>query len=144
MSVVLDAYAVIAALVGERARAEVEPLLSSGVVCAPNLTKVLDVCVRVHGNDEVTVRERIGWLLTGGLQVTALDTAMALAAGSLRAKHYRKRLCEVSQGDCHALALAQERRLPLATSDPHLARAARAEGVKIIGLPDSRGHRPAV
>jgi hypothetical protein len=76
MSVVLDAYAVIAALVGERARAEVEPLLSSGVVCAPNLTKVLDVCVRVHGNDEVTVRERIGWLLTGGLQVTALDTSI--------------------------------------------------------------------
>ncbi len=85
MSVVLDAYAVIAALVGERARAEVEPFLSSGVVCAPNLTEILDVCVRVHGNDEATVRERIGWLLTGGLQVAALDAALALAAGSLRA-----------------------------------------------------------
>lgn len=143
MSAVLDAYAVIAALVGERAGAEVQPLLSSGVVCGPNLTEVFDVCVRVHGNDESIVRERIGWLLTGGLQVTPLDTAMALAAGSLRAKHYRKRLCEVSQGDCHALALAQGRRLPLVTADPHLARAASAEGVKVVGLPDSRGHRPA-
>jgi PIN domain nuclease of toxin-antitoxin system len=42
MKVVLDAYAVIAALLGERARAEVQPLIKKGVMCAPNVAEVLD------------------------------------------------------------------------------------------------------
>jgi PIN domain nuclease of toxin-antitoxin system len=142
MKVVLDAYAVIAALVGERARAEVEPLLKDGLVCAPNLAEVLDVCVRVHGNEERSVRERVGWLVTGGLEIAPLESAMALNAGALHAKHYRRRHFEVSQGDCFALALAKHRTLALATADPDLAAAARAEGVKVIGLPDSNGKRP--
>ena len=142
MKVILDAYAVIAALVGEKARSEVEPLIEDGMICAPNLAEVLDVCVRVHGNDELTVRERIGWLLTGGLEVTPLDPGLALAAGSLRARHYQRRRCEISQGDCYALALAQRRRLALATADPDLARTARAERVDVVALPDSRGKRP--
>ena len=142
MNIVLDAYAVIAALVGERACAEVEPLLEDGVVCAPNLAEVLDVCVRVHANDERIVRERVGWLLSGGLEVAALESAVALDAGALRAKHYRRRHCEVSQGDCFALALAKHRGLALATADPDLAAIARAEDVELISLPDSRGKRP--
>ena len=142
MKAVLDAYAVIAALVGEKARSEVEPLIEDGMICAPNLAEVLDVCVRVHGNGEPIVRERIGWLITGGLAVTPLDAGLALTAGSLRSRHYQRRRCEISQGDCYALALAQQRRLALATADPDLARAARIEGVDVMALPDSRGKRP--
>lgn len=142
MTVVLDAYAVIAALVGERARADVEPLLGQGVVCAPNLAEVVDVCIRVHANDERVVRERVGWLLSGGLEIAALESAVALNAGALRARHYRRRHCEVSQGDCFALALAAHRGLALATADPDLAAVARAEGVELIRLPDSHGKRP--
>jgi len=142
MKVVLDAYAVIAALVGERARAEVQPLLKTGVICAPNLAEVLDVCVRVHDNDESVVRERVGWLVSGGLEVAALEAAVALNAGALRAQHYRRRHCEVSHGDCFALALAKHRGLALATADPDLAAVARAEGVELVRLPDSRGRRP--
>lgn len=142
MKAILDAYALIAALVGERARVEVEPLLSHGVVCAANLAEVLDVCLRVHANAEPVVRERTGWLLSGGLEVAALDAAVALDAGALRAKHYRRRHCEVSQGDCLALALARHRGLALATADPELAAAARSEGVAVVGLPDSNGRRP--
>lgn len=142
MTVVLDAYAVIAALLGERARAEVEPLLATGLLCAPNLAEVADVCVRVHGNRDDETRERIRWLVTGGLEVVDLTERAALTAGSLRARHYRKRTCEVSLGDCYALALAQEKGVPLATADPHLAAAASAEGVKVVALPDSRGRRP--
>jgi PIN domain nuclease of toxin-antitoxin system len=127
MTVVLDAYAVIAALVGERARAEVEPLLKDGVICAPNLAEVLDVCVRVHANAEPVVRERVGWLINGGLDVAVLELAVALDAGALRAKHYHRRHCPISQGDCFALALAKRRVLALATADPALAAAARAE-----------------
>ena len=142
MKVVLDAYAVIAALVGERARTEVEPLLKSSVVCAPNLAEVLDVCMRVHANEERLVRERVGWLVSGGLEVAALEPAVALDAGALRAKHYRRRRCEVSQGDCFAIALAKYRGLALATADPDLAAVARAEDVEIVSLPDSHGRRP--
>ena len=142
MKAVLDAYAVIAALVGERARVEAEPLMKVGVMSAANLAEVLDVCVRVHGNDEAAVRERIGWLMTGGVEVAAVDADLALAAGSLRARHYKRRQCELSQGDCHALVLAQRRKLALATADPDLAGAARAEGVQVLALPDSRGKRP--
>ena len=142
MTAVLDAYALIAALVGERARVEVEPLLPTGVVCAPNLAEVLDVCVRVHGNAERIVRERVGWLITGGLEVAVLGAAVALDAGGLRARHYRRRHCEISQGDCYALALAKTRTLALATADPDLAAVARAERVELVGLPDSRRKRP--
>ena len=142
MKVVLDAYAIIAALVGERARAEVEPLLKDGVVCAPNLAEVLDVCVRVHANDEMMVREHVGWLVSGGLEIAALESSVALNAGALRAKHYRRRHCELSQGDCFALAFAKHRGLALATADPDLAAATRVEGVDLVSLPDSRGRRP--
>jgi PIN domain nuclease of toxin-antitoxin system len=139
---VLDAYAVIAALVGERARAEVEPLIGGGMLAAPNAAEVLDVCVRVHGNEEDAVRERLGWLIAGGLDVPSLDTRVALAAGALRARYYRRRQCEVSLGDCCALALAQDRQAALATSDPALASVARLAGVDVIALPDSHGRRP--
>jgi PIN domain nuclease of toxin-antitoxin system len=139
---VLDAYAVIAALLGERAAATVQPLLADGVISSANLAEVVDVCMRIHRNPERDVRERLGWLVSGGLMVAPLEPAQALAAGALRARHYRRRLCEVSLGDCLALALAQQRRVPLATSDPHLAEAARDEHVEVIALPDSRGKRP--
>jgi rRNA-processing protein FCF1 len=102
----------------------------------------VDVCVRVHGNEEHTVRERVGWVITGGLEVASLDSGLALAAGSLRARRYRKRHCEISHGDCFALLLASQRRLPLATADADLAAVARSEGVEVIALPDSRGKRP--
>ena len=142
MSVILDAYAVVAALIGEPARREVEPHLPTSAICAANLGEVVDVCVRVHGNDETSVRDRLDWLIAGGLEVVPLDVVLAIAAGALRARRYRKRDCEISMGDCMAAAPAGSRREPLATSDPHLARTAWAEGIQVLALPDSRGRRP--
>ena len=142
MTVVLDAYAVIAALLGERARADVEPLLADGVVSAPNVAEILDVCIRVHANNERVVRERLDWLAGGGLEMLPLGAELAREAGVLRAKYYKRRHCEVSLGDCVALALAKQRQAPLATSDPDLASAAREERVEVLALPDSSGKRP--
>jgi PIN domain nuclease of toxin-antitoxin system len=142
MTVVLDAYAVIAALTGERAASKVQPLVATGLVCAPNVAEVVDVCVRVHANEVRTVCERIGWLISGGLEVVALDAELAMTAGSLRARYYRRRRCEISHGDCCALALAEHRQIPLVTADPDLAAVARADGVQIVALPDLRGRRP--
>jgi PIN domain nuclease of toxin-antitoxin system len=73
MTVVLDAYAIVAALTGERARANVEPLIAGGALSAANAAEVVDVCVRAHGNDERTVRERLGWLESGGLDIVPLE-----------------------------------------------------------------------
>jgi PIN domain nuclease of toxin-antitoxin system len=142
VSLVLDAYAVIAALVGESARREVEPKLATASICAANLSEVVDVCVRVHGNEDTMVRDRIDWLIAGGLEVVPLDLTLAIAAGALRARRYRKRECEISISDCMAAVLAAARRQPLATSDPHLAKAAWGEGIQVLPLPDSRGRRP--
>ena len=142
MSVVLDAYAVVAALVGERARDAVEAHLPTAAISAANLAEVADVCIRVHGNEPATVRERLDWLIAGGLEVVSVDFGLAIAAGTLRARRYHKNTCEVSLGDCMAAVLAAMRRAPLATADPHLAHAAWAEGIDILGLPDSRGRRP--
>jgi PIN domain nuclease of toxin-antitoxin system len=143
MTAVLDAYAVVAALVGERALVDVEPLIPEGILSAVNAAEILDVCVRVHGNEEPAVRERIEWLVAGGLELTPVEPDLALAAGALRARHYRRRHCEISLGDCFALALAKQRKLPLATADPDLAAVARAEHVEVFALPDSRGRRPS-
>ena len=71
-----------------------------------------------------------------------LEAELARVAGVLRARHYRRHHCEVSLGDCFALALAKQRQAPLATSDPDLASVAREESVEVLGLPDSRGKRP--
>ena len=142
MSVVLDAYAVVAALVGEPAGRVVEPHLPGSSISAANLSEVIDVCVRVHGNAEDAVRERVDWLVAGGLEVVPLDVEVAIAAGALRARRYRRRECEISMGDCMAAALAASRGQPLATADPHLAKASWAEGLQVLPLPDSRGQRP--
>jgi len=140
--IILDAYAVIAALIGEGARTAVQPLIPTGLVSAPNVAEIVDVCVRVHANEERVVRERIRWLIAGGLEIVPLEADLALAAGALRARHYRRRHREISQGDCFALALAIQRQARLATADPDLASVARVEDVEVLGLPDSRGRRP--
>jgi predicted nucleic acid-binding protein len=111
-------------------------------MCAANISEVMDVCVRVHGNAQSAVREKIEWLTAGGLEVVPLDLSLALAAGALRAGRYRKGECEISLGDSMAAALAAARRQPLVTSDPDLARACWAEGIEVLPLPDSRGRRP--
>lgn len=93
-------------------------MLREGVVGVANLAEVVDVCVQVRGNEERIVRERLTWLLSGGLEIAVLEAGAVLDAGALRARHYRHRRCEISHGDCFALALAKHRRLPLATADP--------------------------
>lgn len=63
-------------------------------------------------------------------------------AGDLRAVHYHRERSAVSLADCLALATAESVGEALATPDPALAAMARAEGIEVIPLPDSRGHRP--
>jgi len=145
---ILDAQAVVAALVGEPAAGEVEGLLrgSDGPprMCAANVAEIIDVLVRFRSQGIELVEERLDWLIAGGLQVTAVDDDIARRAGAIRARYYHARECPISLADCLALATALALDDVLATSDPHLLDTASAEGCRVRVLPDSRGVKHAV
>jgi PIN domain nuclease of toxin-antitoxin system len=143
---VLDATAVIAALLGEPARSEVESLLRqtdpAPKLSSVNLAEVLDKVVRIRGLTFDDVLERLYWLGAGGLETVDGDLEIAGTAGFLRGRHYDPRERAVSLADCFALATASVLEEPLATSDPALCAIARYEEIEIVPLPDSTGRRP--
>ena len=143
---VLDAFAVIAALLDEPARVEVEQLLRERErppkLNAVQLAEIVDQLVRVRGLPFEDVLDRLMWLAAGGLEIVDIDLEVGALAGFLRATHYHRRESDLSNADCHALATALVLEDSIATSDPALAATARYEGVAVIALPDSNGTRP--
>jgi uncharacterized protein with PIN domain len=141
----LDAYALVA-LVGDEASAEeVEAILRQGDarVVVVNLAEAVDVSQRVHGISASGVREALEpLLLTRVLSVAASDEGKAWLAAELRVKHFDKKTKALSMADCFLLAHALTDGGPIATADPPLAQAARAEAVDVVALPDSAGNRP--
>lgn len=143
---VLDASALVSFLVSEPGRPEVESLLRVSepppAMSAVNLAEVVDVLVRLRHVSFDDLLERLTWLSVGGLEIVAADIEIGATAGFLRARHYHRMQRCVSIADCHALATALVLEHPLATSDPHLAAAARDEDVAVVPLPGSTGRRP--
>lgn len=141
---VLDAYAVIAALMDEPAQPAMEPLLREGApkLSAVNLAEVLDHVVRVRGQSFDDVTERLYWLGAGGLEIVDTRLEIAAGAGYFRARHYHHRDRDLSMADCFALATASVLEEPLATADPVIAAVASYEDIELIPLPDSAGRRP--
>ena len=140
----IDAYGLVALIADEAAADEVEALLRAGDcrVVAVNLAEAIDICQRVHGIDTEDVRAAVDPLiLSGTLAVLTSDDTVAWLAAELRVKHYKKK-CPLSMADCFLFAHAVAGDGALATSDPDLAKAAKAEGVTVIGLPDRKGSRP--
>jgi ribonuclease VapC len=143
--VVLDAYALIAFLRGEEGGAEVVGLLRRTPppsISAANLAEVVDRLERVDGRHDAEVRNRLNLVIAGGMEVEPIWLTDARQAGSLRARHYDRQSANLSLADCFCLATAIKLEAAVATADPALARAARAEGVEVVPLPDSSGHRP--
>jgi PIN domain nuclease of toxin-antitoxin system len=140
---VLDAFALVALTLDEPAAAEVEAILRRGdcVVSAVNLAEALDQLGRVHGRTADELRAAFGPVLDEVLAVVAPDEAVAWRAAELRRRHYRRRASELSLADCVALASTRSTD-ELATADRPLARAARAEGIGLLALPDTAGRRP--
>jgi PIN domain nuclease of toxin-antitoxin system len=140
--------AVVAALTGERAQADVVQLLrgSQGPprIAAVNLGEVFDVMVRVKSWRRGRVDLALSWLTAGGLDVVSTNEQIARTAGDLRSRFYDRTACPVSLSDCVALATAQLLREPLATADTALAASAQLEGALLIPLPNSSGQRPPV
>jgi PIN domain nuclease of toxin-antitoxin system len=135
----------VAALAGEPAGQEVETILRrrpAPSISAVNLAEVNDTLVRVNGHEPDTVRDRLDWLIVGGLQVESAWVQAGRLAASLRAEHYHRTDMPLSLADCFCLATAMTLETDLATTDPHLAQIGRDLGVEIIPLPDSTGRRP--
>lgn len=146
MTLVLDAYATIAVIAGEVAAPVIQREMrrAGADVCmsAVNLAEVVDQLVRVAGAAPDSVGRSLQMLEVAGLTVVPVDAQVGLAAGELRAKHYRRGVVDVSLADCVAVATSVTLAAALATADPALAAVARREGVRVLGLPDSRGRTP--
>jgi PIN domain nuclease of toxin-antitoxin system len=143
---VLDAHALVAFLADETAAGAVEAILrdskDEAAIGAANIAEAIDVLVRVHGHPLDAVDERVGWLLVSPLTVIDADERIGRLAGRLRATHYDRKERPISLGDCLCLATALATGHRIATADSALAAVAHAEGVELIGLPDSGGRLP--
>ena len=142
---VLDASALIGALGNQPAKSEVEQILRRRPppsISAVNLGEVIDWLVRVDGQREQDVRDRIDWLVVGGLEIEPMWPFDARRAATLRARHYHRERRPLSLADCVCLATAVKLSTDLATTDPVLYGLAHELGVEVIGLPDSTGARP--
>jgi PIN domain nuclease of toxin-antitoxin system len=139
----LDAYALIAFAADEPAAAEVEPLLRGGdaAIVVTNLAEAVDVVERVHQVPAEVVEATVRPLIGAAVALRGLTEDDAWKAARLRARYYGPGSSELSLADCLLLAAARDGDR-VATADPPLARAAEAEGIEVLGLPDRSGRRP--
>ncbi len=136
MSVLLDAFALIALLADEPAADDVEALLRAGeaAITAVNLAEALDVLQRVQGMPSERVREVTMPLVGERMKLLPIDERIARDAADIRARRYHRTRAPLSLADCILLAATGESDT-LATADAPLIRAAEAENVQVRALP---------
>ena len=140
---VLDAYALVAFLLDEPAAKEVERLIRRGTTAIPvvNFAEALDVTQRVHGVPATDLRTVVQPLLGAPVRVLPHGESSAWRAADIRLRYYDRRTSPLSLADCLLLA-SVEPPDELATADPAIAAVARAEGTRLLPLPDSAGSLP--
>lgn len=138
--VVLDAAPLIAVLRNEpHADAVVAAIGNAPArISTVTLAEVGDVLERLHGWRPSAIAATFEGALGVAVDVVAPSVEVATRAGSLRARHYRRRANAVSLGDCFVLATA-ERGETVVTSDRGLARTARLEKIDVELVP----HKPS-
>ena len=140
---VLDAYALLAYLRNEPVAPLVgELLVGPTAVSAANLAEVVDILVRLHGQDEDDVNADLALLTFGGMEIAAVSDDHGVLAGLLRARHFDRHGAAVTLADCLAAATALLGDVELASSDPALIALMRDEGGLVYPLPDGRGLMP--
>ena len=132
----LDAYALIAFLVGGPATPQVRAILREGdaAVATANLVEVLDVSQRVHGLLIPRAVEILEPLLEGPLTAVPLDSAVARRAAEIRARHYHRSSRPISLADAVLIASAKQGDR-IATADPDVLAVANAEQLESVALP---------
>jgi uncharacterized protein with PIN domain len=136
---VLDAAPLIALLRDEPQADRLVGAVGAGPasVSTVTLAEIADVLERVHGWSAGAVAETVHGLLDVVVEYVAPTAEIAALAGSLRARHYRRRANAISLGDCFVLATASPNGT-IVTSDRALARAARAEGIGVLVVPGGK------
>jgi len=136
VSVLLDAFALIALLAEEAAADEVEALLRGGEVAitAVNLAEALDVLQRIQGIPRERLEELTMPLVGERMQLVPIDERIARDAADIRARRYHRTRAPVSLADCILLAATGESD-EFATADGPLIRVAEAEHVQVRTLP---------
>lgn len=136
MTVLLDAFALIALLGDEPAAGDVEALLRGGeaAVTAVNLAEALDVLQRGEGISRSRLDELIAPLISDRIRLIAIEYQIAAAAADIRARHYHRVRAPLSLADCLLLAAAGHGDT-VATADEPLITAAEAEGIEVKRLP---------
>ncbi len=132
MSVLLDAFALIALLVDEPAAEEVEAILRGGEAAMPaiNLADALDVVQRLHGVSRERLEKITAPLLSGSIALLPMDEQMARDAADIRARRYHRTRAPISLADCVLLAAAKSSDV-LATADAPLIAVAGHEEVRV-------------
>lgn len=134
--ILLDAYALVAFLVGGPAASHVRGILREGdaLVATANLAEALDVSDRVYGLRIERSMEVLEPLLEGPLGSISLDLPVAHRAAEIRARHYHRSTCPISLADAILIASAPPD-ARIATADPDVLSVARVEGIETLALP---------
>ncbi|MFZ0214743.1 MAG: PIN domain-containing protein [Candidatus Dormiibacterota bacterium] len=132
----LDAYALIAFLVGGPAAPPVRAILREGGagVATANLAEVLDVSQRRHGLPIRRAWELLDPLFEGPVVAIPLEAAIARCAAEIRARHYHRTSRPISLADAVLVASAQPGDR-IATADPDVLAVAGAEQLEAVVLP---------
>jgi predicted nucleic acid-binding protein len=132
----LDAYAIVAFLVGGPATAEVRATLRQGdaAVATANLAEALDVSQRLYGLPIARAMEILEPVFDGHVDVRPLDLPIAHRAAGIRARHYHRSRRPISLADSVLLASAGPADC-IATADPDVLAVAAAEGLEVVRLP---------
>jgi PIN domain nuclease of toxin-antitoxin system len=135
VSVLLDAFALIALLTDEPAAETVEVLLRRGdaAMTVVNLAEALDVLRRIEKIPADRLESLTAPLLSKYVELRSIDEPIARRAADIRARRYHRSRAALSLADCILLA-AVSRSDTLATADEPLLRAARTEGVSVRRL----------
>lgn len=132
----LDAYALVAYLIGGPAKGRVESILREGktAVATANLVETFDVAERVHGLPVSLGYEKIEGLFAGPLSVVHLDEHLARRAAELRVEHYHRSRSPLSLADVILIASARAGDR-IATADPDVLETAAGLGIETVELP---------
>lgn len=134
----LDAYGLIAFLVGGPGAAEVRGLLREGSVgvATANFAEALDVAQRLHSLPVGRAAELLDPLMEGALAPIPLDVAGARRAAEIRSRYYHRSSRPISLADAILIAAATHGDR-VATADPHVLAIAEAEGIGTLPLPST-------
>jgi PIN domain nuclease of toxin-antitoxin system len=132
----LDAYALIAVIMGEPAMEKVLGILRNGrsAMTTTNVAEVFDVSVRRNGLSHSRVVDVVEPLLEGPIRPIPVDVDLARRAAEIRGKHYHRTDCALSLADAILLAAASPNDR-IATADPAVLATAATLGIETVELP---------